>query len=148
MRISTLRAAHISGENRTDSVRFCVGRNATRSTVRPRSAHGYHFQRLVRVLSSGAGSIECRGRYVDDRVRFGHQSVSSDSDDFDSTDNAFGATLSRFDICTDYASGLYIEFPDRHPGVDGWDGGLHIVRKRDDREYDFDNTESECDDTE
>ena len=148
MRISILRAAHISGKNRTDSVRFFLDRNATRSTFGPRSAHGYHFQRLVRVLSSGAGPVKCRGRYVDDRVRFGHQSVSSDSDDFDSTDNAFGGIVSRFDICTDYTSSLYFEQPDHHPGVDGWDGGLHIFRKRDDREYDFDNTESECDDTE
>ena len=110
MHISILRAARISGKNRTDSVRFFLDRNATRYTVGPRSAHGYHFQRLVRVFSSGAGPVKCWGRYVDDRVRFGHQSVSSDSDDFDSTDNAFGGLVSRFDICTDYTSSLYFEY--------------------------------------
>ena len=155
MRLLMPKARYTNGESCSASGDVSGHYDRDRSHVGGRFADRLSVQSMVRVFFADAGSrreqSSCGGqgvRHADGPER-GYR--CDESDDFDPDwvdDETVEGTVSRFDICTDYASSLYIEQPDRHPGVDGWDGGLHIVRKRDDREYDFDNTESECDDTE
>ena len=147
MRILTSRAARTSGADRTDSGLVAAGRDGTGPHHRTAAAARGDRQCVVRVVSPGAGPAECGPRYPGDGLRRGHRPVRCDWDDDDSVTETFGGTLSGHDICTDYARGLYQQFPDRHPGVDGWDGGVHTYWRRDYWEYDDEESESECDDT-
>ena len=152
---SKLKAQCTNGETCSDSGDVGANQYGNRSHVGGRFTDRLSVQHMVRVFFTDAGSggkESVCGRHAVRHIDgpecsdFCHESDDFDSDGAD--DEAVEGTLSRFDICTDYTSSLYIEFPDRYPSVAGWDGGLHIFRKRDDREYDGDDWEYGPDDSE
>ena len=152
---SKLRAQCTNGETCSDSGDVGANQYGNRSHVGGRFTDRLSVQHMVRVFFADAGSggkESVCGRHAvrhTDGPERGY--CCNESDDFDpdgADDKAVEGTLSRFDICTDYASSLYKQFPDRHPGVDGWDGGVYIVRKRGHWEHDGDDGEPERDDTE
>ena len=155
MRLWTLKAQCTNGEAVSDSSGVKHDGEGDRPHVGGRFADRLSVQHMVRVFFADAGSRReqsscgCQGvRYADGPER-GYCCDESDDFDPDGADHeAVEGTVSRFDICEDYASSLYKQFPDRHPGVDGWDGGLYIVRKRDHWKHDGDDWEPERGDTE
>ena len=147
MHILLLKAAPISGENSADSGGFYISRYAYGCAYGKSYADGDDLERMVRVFFAGTGSTECRGKYDDDNFQFLDESGGGDFDDIDAAPRLIGWPVSRFHLCEDYASGFHVEFPDRHAGVDGWDGGVHTYYRRPDWEYDRDDTEREPNDT-
>jgi len=155
MRLWTPKAQHTNGKSCSDSSLVQHDVQGNRSHVGGRFADRLSVQSMVRVFFADAGSRReqsscgCQGvRYADGPER-GYCCDESDDLDPDGADHeAVEGTLSRFDICEDYASRLYIEFPDRHPGVDGWDGGLHVVWIGPHREHHRDHGEFKSDDSE
>ena len=155
MRLWTLKARCTNGEAVSDSGGVKHDGTGDRPHVGGRFADRLSVQHMVRVFFADAGSRPDRGVCGRGSVRHADGPERSDccdeSDDFDPDridHKALEGTVSRFDICTDYASSLYQQFPDRHPGVDGWDGGVYIVRKRGHWEHDGDDWEPERGDTE
>ncbi len=155
MRLWTLKAQCTNGKAVSDSGGVKHDGTGDRPHVGGRFADRLSVQHMVRVFFADAGSrpdrIVCGRRSVrhSDGPECGH--CCHESDDFDpdgADDKAVEGTVSRFDLCEDYASSLYQQFPDRHPGVDGWDGGVYIVRKRGHWEHDGDDWEPERGDTE
>ena len=155
MRLWTLKARCTNGEAVSDSGGVKHDGTGDRPHVGGRFADRLSVQHMVRVFFADAGSLrkECvcgiQGVRRADGPDGGY--CCNESDNFDSDwphNEALEGLVSRFDICTDYASSLYQQFPDRHPGVDGWDGGLYIVRKRGHGEHDRDDWEPERGDTE
>ena len=155
MRLWTLKAQCTNGKAVSDSGGVKHDGTGDRPHVGGRFADRLSVQHMVRVFFADAGSrreqCSCGGqglRHTDGPER-GYR--CDESDDFYADwidDETVEGTVSRFDICEDYASSLYKQFPDRHPGVDGWDGGLYIVRKRGHWKHDGDDWESERGDTE
>ena len=144
-----------NGEAVSDSGHIGGHHDRDRPHIGGRFTDRLSVQHMVRVVFADAGSGCQQSVCRSEGVRHADGSERSDccdeSDDFDADGadhEAVEGTLSRFDICTDYTSSLHFEQPDRHPAVDGWDGGLHIVRKRDDGEHDRDDREFGRDDTE
>ena len=155
MRLWTLKAQCTNGEAVSDSGGVKHDGEGDRSHVGGRFTDRLSVQHMVRVFFADAGSrpdrIVCGRRSVRhaDGPDGGYRCDESDNFDPDGPyDEALEGLVSRFDVCTDYASSLYQQFPDRHPGVDGWDGGLYIVRKRGHWEHDGDDWEPERGDTE
>jgi hypothetical protein len=155
MRLWTPKAQHTNGKSFSDSSSVQHDVQGNRPHVGGRFADRLSVQSMVRVFFADAGSggkeSVCHRHAVRhaDRSERGYR--CDEFDDFDPDgphDEALEGLVSRFDICTDYASSLYKQFPDRHPGVDGWDGGLYIVRKRGHWEHDGDDWEPERDNTE
>ena len=152
---SKLRAQCTNGETCSDSGDVGANQYGNRSHVGGRFTDRLSVQHMVRVVFTDAGSggkESVCGRHAvrhTDGPERGY--CCNESDDFDpaGTDHeAVEGTVSRFDICEDYASRLYIEQPDRHPAVDGWDGGLHVVWIGPHREYHRDHGEFGPDDSE
>ena len=144
-----------NGEACSDSGDVGLDQYGNRPHVGGRFADRLSVQHMVRVFFAAAGSSRQQCVCHSEGVRHADGPERSDccdeSDDFDADGidhEAVEGTLSRFDICTDYASSLYKQFPDRHPAVDGWDGGVLIVRKRGQWEHDGDDGEFGSDDTE
>ena len=150
-----LKAQCTNGEAVSDSGHIGGHHDRDRPHIGGRFADRLSVQSMVRVFFTDAGSRReqsscgCQGvRHADGPER-GYRCDESDDFDADGTDHeAVEGTVSRFDICEDYASRLYIEQPDRHPAVDGWDGGLHVVWIGPHREYHRDHGEFGPDDSE
>ena len=150
-----LQAQCTNGEAVSDSGHIGGHHDRDRPHIGGRFADRLSVQSMVRVFFADAGSGGKESvcgrhavRHADGPAR-GHCCDESDDFDADGTDHeAVEGTLSRFDICTDYASSLYIEQPERHPAVGGWDGGLHVVRISHHGEYDRDDGEYGPDDSE
>jgi len=155
MQLLMLKDRYINGESLSNPYNVEHDRHRGQLQIDDRVADQCNIQHMVQVFFADAGprrkySVCGRHgvRYADGSDR-GYR--CDEGDDFDADwpdDKPLKGLVSRFDICTDYASSLYIEQPDRHPGVGGWDGGLYIVRKRSHREYDGDHGEFGPDDTE
>ena len=150
-----LKAQCTNGESFSDSDHIGGDYHRDRPHVGGQFADRLGVESMVRVFFTDAGSrperLVCGRRSVRhaDRSERGYRCDESDNFDPDGPhDEALEGLVSRFDICTDYASSLYQQFPDRHPGVGGWDGGLYIVRKRAHGEHDGDDWEPERGDTE
>lgn len=147
MPIFALRAAPTSGKNGADSGGFYLSRYAHRYALWTSGADWCDLERMVRVLCTGTAATRLGLEHSESDLQFIDESGRVDSDDVDSPARSFLGTVSRFDLCEDYASGFHVEFPDRHVGVDGWDGGVHTYYRRPDWEYDRDDTEREPNDT-
>ena len=141
MPIFALMADHTSVQNGADSGGFYLSRYAHRHALWTSGADRCGLERMVRVLFTGTAATRLELDHSNSGLQFIDESGCVDSDDVDSVTRPFLWTVSRFDLCENYASGFHVEFPDRHVGVDGWDGGVHSYHRRPDWEYDRVDTE-------